>query len=164
MEYISRSPEATQEAAKLLVEQLLAREHLPGTATVVSLSGELGAGKTVFVKGVARALGLTAEITSPTYVIEKIYDLNDGEAQGAGGEERAERMFDRLVHLDAYRLESADELAAIGWHELLTNPKHLVFIEWPEMVAAVLPWRTIEVAITPQDDASRRVSINETNI
>ncbi len=161
MEYISRSPEATQEAAKLLVERILERSHIPGSATVISLSGELGAGKTVFVKGVARALGLTSEVTSPTYVIEKVYDLAHRDEALVGGNALP---FDRLIHLDAYRLESPEELSAIGWHEILTDPKNLIFLEWPEMVDAVLPRRTIEVAITPQDDESRKIAIDVKNL
>src|SRR5579863_2270406 len=72
-------------------------------ATLVTLSGELGAGKTAFVKAAAKALGVEEVVNSPTFVLEKIYALPAGGA------------FRRLIHMDAYRLESGAELAPLGF-------------------------------------------------
>lgn len=95
-------------------------------ATLVILKGDLGAGKTAFVKQVARILGVTEHVTSPTFVIEKRYGLSGG-------------MFESLVHIDAYRMESARELEVLGWQELLQEKKTLVMIEWPQRVAESIP-------------------------
>ena len=95
-------------------------------ATLVGLSGELGSGKTTFVKGVARAFGVTQTVTSPTFVIEKIYKLE-------------RQPFEYLVHTDAYRLESGEELSALGFNDLLSDPGNIILIEWPEHVRSVLP-------------------------
>ena len=90
-------------------------------ATIVALSGDLGAGKTTFVQGAARALGVEEHVTSPTFVILKIYDLH-GQA------------FKKLIHMDAYRLKGPQHLKVLGWEEMTSDPQNLIFIEWPEKI------------------------------
>ncbi len=160
MRYRTQSAAQTQQLARQFVEELLRSLPKQGTATVVGLSGELGAGKTTFMKGVARHLGITEEITSPTFVIQKIYEIPARLIPE--GEEAPCQRFQRLVHLDAYRLSSGEELAAIGWHDTLTDPANLVFIEWPEMVESVLPLRARRIVFeAPEggDPDERRITI-----
>lgn len=115
-------------------------------ATLVTLSGELGAGKTAFVKAAASALGVDETVTSPTFVLEKIYLLPEGQA------------FRRLAHIDAYRLESGSELAPLGFDELLKDQGTLVMLEWPEKVSDGLPSEALRIRITPNADGSRVIS------
>lgn len=96
------------------------------SATFVALSGDLGAGKTTFVQGIAAALGVTEHVTSPTFVIMKIYDLTG-------------QKFDRLVHMDAYRLKGERHLRALGWDALARDPKNLIVVEWPEKIEGGIP-------------------------
>lgn len=117
-----------------------------GEATLVTLSGELGAGKTAFTKAVAKALGVDEHVTSPTFVLEKIYLLPETAA------------FKRLVHIDAYRLEQGSDLKPLGFAELMESPDTLVFLEWPEKVADALPAPASRISITPQPDGSRHIS------
>ena len=98
----------------------------PSRARIVALSGDLGAGKTTFVQGIAKALGVEEAVTSPTFVIEKIYQLEN-------------QKFSRLIHVDAYRLKGAHDLEVLGWKELLDDPGNLIVLEWPEKVAAAIP-------------------------
>ncbi|MFT7565274.1 MAG: tRNA threonylcarbamoyladenosine biosynthesis protein TsaE, partial [Candidatus Paceibacteria bacterium] len=92
------------------------------TATVVGLSGDLGSGKTTFTKILAKELGIVDHITSPTFVIQKKYNiLNHPD-------------FDTLIHIDAYRLEEKGELEVLDWKELTENSKNLILVEWPELV------------------------------
>lgn len=88
---------------------------------LVGLSGHLGAGKTAFVKAVGKTLGVKEDITSPTFVIMKIYDTKD-------------ERFKRLVHIDAYRLENQKELDVLNLESLVSNENNLIMIEWPENV------------------------------
>jgi len=97
-------------------------------ATLVTLSGDLGAGKTAFVKAAAREMGIEEEVKSPTFIIMQAFALPH-EAMG----------FVRLVHIDAYRLRAAHELEVLEWKELLADPQTLIFLEWPEMVAPAVP-------------------------
>ncbi len=116
-----------------------------GKATLVTLSGELGAGKTAFTKAVASALGVQDTVTSPTFVLEKIYRLPEGQA------------FKRLVHIDAYRLESGKELAPLGFDEIMRDLQTLILLEWPEKVADTLPPPAVRIALSVRDDGSRHM-------
>lgn len=117
-------------------------------ATLITLSGELGAGKTAFVKGVAKALGVTNRVTSPTFVLEKIYRLPSISD---------ENKFKSLVHIDAYRLENGSALSALGFDELMSNPKNLILLEWPEQVSDALPKPSIRIEIKILPDESRNI-------
>ena len=116
-------------------------------ATLVTLSGELGAGKTAFAKAVAKFLGVEEIVTSPTFVLEKIYLL---------GSEASK--YKRLVHIDAYRLEQGSELAPLGFDELMQDSGNLILLEWPEKVSDALPVPSVQISITPQPDGSRTIS------
>jgi len=124
--------------------QKVARELLahirPATrgATVVGLSGDLGAGKTTLVKALGEALGVSSSIQSPTFVIAKFYPT-------AGG------VFTELVHIDAYRIEHEREMEAIGLERILAKPAALVVIEWPERIEGVLPRDAYRFAIAHDD-------------
>lgn len=123
--------EFEEEAARFARSLVKSEQRLPAgrQATLVTLSGELGAGKTAFVKAVALALGIEDVVTSPTFVLEKIYLLPS---------EDSPSKFERLIHIDAYRLLSGSELAALGFDELMRDAGNLVLLEWPEKVADAL--------------------------
>lgn len=114
-------------------------------ATVVALHGDLGAGKTTFTQGLAWALGVEEVVTSPTFVIEKIYKLND------------QAKFKHLVHIDAYRLEQASELDHLGFSDLLNDPSNLIVLEWPERVKDILPAETVTVNFRFIDENTREI-------
>ncbi len=123
MKYIAHTLEETQQIASDFVESLKPQTT---SATVVGLYGDLGAGKTSFTQGVARFLGIEDRVVSPTFVIEKIYELK-------------EKNFSHLIHIDAYRLEKSEELLHLGWKEITGDSTNLILIEWPERVADIMP-------------------------
>lgn len=149
MEFITKNPEETEMLARKVVDAIRARKGKQGTATIVALSGELGAGKTAFVKGVAKALDLEEVVTSPTFVIEKIYYLENMQP------------FTHLVHLDCYRLEGGKEMHAIGWNETATDPENLIFLEWPEKVEDILPLRVFRIDFEVVDPTTRKITVDE---
>lgn len=116
-------------------------------ATLITLSGELGAGKTAFTKAVARALGVAETVTSPTFVLEKIYLLGDEASK-----------FKRLVHIDAYRLEQGSDLSALGFDDLMQDAGNLILLEWPEKVSDALPEPATNISLSVNPDGSRTVS------
>lgn len=121
---------------------------VPGTgATLITLSGELGAGKTAFVKACARALGIDALVNSPTFVLEKIYAID-----------AAENPFKRLVHIDAYRLDRGADLGPLGFNECMQDAYTLIFLEWPEKVADVLPPPAFHITLSPMPDGNRTLT------
>ena len=126
MKYISNSLEETQKIADDFIKNISPKSD---SAFVVGLSGNLGAGKTAFTKCIAKSLGVEETVTSPTFVIEKIYELEN-------------QKFSHLIHIDAYRLESGEELLNLGWQRIISDPKNLILIEWPEKVSSVMPEHT----------------------
>lgn len=114
------------------------------TATLIALSGDLGAGKTTFVQGIARSLGVEEHVTSPTFVIMKIYDLRG-------------QKFDRLVHMDAYRLKGEQHLRALGWDVIIRDPKSLVIVEWPEKIEGGIPAEARYITFRYSGDDAREI-------
>ena len=113
---------------------------LPDDATL-ALDGDLGAGKTTFVQGLAKGLGVTGPVTSPTYTL---YSLHPGK-----------RL---LVHLDAYRIAAPEQMDALMLEDYLRSP-YCLAVEWPSKIAAWLApdaWR-LELGITPQGEHTLRL-------
>lgn len=119
---------------------------LTGAATLVTLSGELGAGKTAFTKAVAKALGVDDVVNSPTFVLEKVYTIPQPSA------------FKKLVHIDAYRLEKGSDLAPLDFNRLMRDSGNLIFLEWPERVADTLPVPAKKISFIARADGSRLIS------
>ena len=115
-------------------------------ALVVGLYGDLGSGKTTFTQAVAKIFGIKEDITSPTFVIEKIYDIYH-------------KNFKKLVHIDAYRLDSAKELSALDWEKTMADPKNIIFIEWPERVLEVLPKNHAKINFKFLSENEREIEI-----
>ena len=109
---------------------------------VVALVGDLGAGKTALVKGIARGLGITQEVTSPTFTLVHEY---------AGG-----RL--PLFHIDLYRLDNPEQALAIGIEEYLNGPGATA-IEWSEKIESLLPATAIRIRITVSDNNVRRIEV-----
>lgn len=119
----------------------------PGSeAGIITLSGDLGAGKTAFVKEIAEHLGVVSEVTSPTFVVMKSYPIP------------AHPHFNTLTHMDAYRVESDDEMRVLGFAELCADASRLICIEWPERIAALIPEHVLTLTITIESDGSRTIT------
>jgi tRNA threonylcarbamoyladenosine biosynthesis protein TsaE len=96
-------------------------------ATVLGLSGDLGSGKTTFAQLFARGLHIEETISSPTYVIAKFYDIAHHSA------------WRRFVHIDAYRISDPEEMRRLKWEEIISEPKHIILVEWPEHIGELFP-------------------------
>ena len=142
MKYISNNLDESQKIANDFVSKLSPNSD---KALVVGLYGNLGSGKATFTQGVARVLGVEETVTSPTFVIEKIYELIN-------------QKFTHLIHIDAYRLEKPAELLHLGWKEIISDPKNLMLIEWPERVADIMP-EHIRINISHGVENSREIEI-----
>lgn len=116
---------------------------LPPGGVVIALYGELGAGKTAFVRGMARGMGLACRVSSPTFTIVNEYE---GERE--------------LIHFDMYRLESSDELFEIGWEDYLARGA-VCAVEWSEKVEDAFFGDEIVVRIDKLGDNERRITIGE---
>lgn len=131
------------EAATLAFAQRFAADVQPPCS--IALVGDLGAGKTTFVRGVLRALGVTGAIKSPTYALVETYDTSKGEVH----------------HLDAYRIESVDDFEARGGFEYFQSPS-IRFVEWPERLHGAVAF---DLIIRFQFDGDgRRVTVTNGDV
>src|SRR3989344_8042256 len=157
MLYLSRGPKETEKLAGFLLASHLikinytrrqSRKSLLSAglktnskkAIILALEGELGAGKTVFVRGVAKALKIRAKIKSPTFNLIKKYSLSPNTRY---------KILDTkyLYHLDCYRLRDHRDLKILGIKEILDDSKNIVLIEWSDRVKKILPKNHIKVHI-----------------
>ena len=134
--FTTHAPEDWNNVARIIRKHL--RTHTG--ATVITLKGTLGAGKTTFTQALARVLGVTETVVSPTFVIMQSYTTSD-------------EVFRTLVHIDAYRIEHESEAGVLHLEEYLNDPHTLILIEWPENIPSYLPedTLTITIDITPED-------------
>lgn len=138
-EYITNKTEETELVAQDLVDGLIGGE-------VLALSGNLGAGKTVFAKALAKKLGVKENVTSPTFVLMKVYELDN-------------ENIDTLVHVDCYRLEQGENMTDIGLGDYLQDKKTVTIIEWADKILS-LPKNTTKINIESLGEDKRKITID----
>ncbi len=116
---------------------------MESTPHIFCLWGDLGSGKTTFVQGFAKGLGISARLLSPTFIIVRRYEF---------GEKKA-----FLYHLDLYRLKNFDDAESIGLSEMLHDPDCIVVIEWPERLGGLLPEHRIDIRFETNADDSHTI-------
>ncbi len=136
---------SSSEEETINIGEVLGKLLTPGT--IIGLNGELGAGKTVFVKGIARGLNIQEEPNSPTFVIMNKYE---GRIP--------------LYHFDLYRISSAEELEGIGYEDYFYG-NGVTVVEWSDRVREIFPDRTIRVEITiPDEPDGKAETVRRINI
>ena len=126
--------------------QNFAKEVNPGD--VIALYGELGSGKTTFTKGLAKGLGITDRVTSPTFVLMKDYDLPSSDNS-------------KLHHLDLYRLDSSDEIKSLDLNELVSQAANIFVIEWAQKANQEELKNAIKIRFNIIDENTREITINK---
>lgn len=141
---LSKSPKDTVKIAEKFLAEILKKKEIG--AKTIALSGDLGAGKTFFVKSVGKILKITRKINSPTFVIFKKYSIRSGK-------------YKFLFHMDAYRLKSKKDLQVLGWKEIVSDPRHIIFVEWPENISGAMPKNHHKISILHKGGENREFSI-----
>lgn len=113
---------------------------------VIALQGNLGAGKTILTKGIAKGLGIKNIVNSPTFILMNIYDVKKSDIK-------------QLVHVDCYRIKKPDEIVNIGLEEYYYDQDCVVIIEWPEKIKEILPKNLIKISIKIKDGDQREVTV-----
>jgi len=140
---------------------------------VIALYGELGSGKTTFVKGLARGLGIKKRIVSPTFIFIRIYKILSQKARaketpprwqaGAQAEAMTPRTVEELAsarlfyHIDLYRINKAEDARGLGIEEILSDSKNIIVIEWAERIKKILPKKRIDVHFKYLDEKKRNI-------
>ncbi len=138
--FLTTSPEETEKIAEKIGAALTHGD-------VVTLTGELGAGKTLFSRGIAKGMGIMEEITSPTFSLLEIYEGEEGEIE--------------LYHFDLYRIESDDELEELYFEDYWEG-NGVSIIEWPLRAGDRLPARRTDITIEYINSTTRRITIEYT--
>lgn len=141
----TKSKNETLELARLLGEDIARNGTGP---FVIALEGELGAGKTTFIRGLAKGLGLARRIVSPTFLMARRYRLRSNP-----------RKFENFYHVDAYRMRTARDLEVTGVAEALRGGKNIVAVEWANLIKRHLPADFIVVKIKHKKENERVLSI-----
>lgn len=135
-EYTTNSAEETKNIAEEFAKILKGGE-------IFVLSGDLGAGKTTFIQGLAKGLGIKNEITSPTFVLMKQY--------------RGDNL--QLVHIDCYRIENPKSLSELGLDEIFEDEQNIAVIEWGERILSLLPDKTMKIEFEYLGEEKRGIKI-----
>lgn len=144
MEVLSKSTEQTKKLAEQLVPKIK-------SGTVIALYGDLGSGKTTFVKYLAEALGSKSKVQSPTFVLIRTYKTTKDELK-------------KIHHVDLYRITDATELNNLGLEELISDPQSICIIEWPDIAKEILPIDTIKVYFEYAGENIRKISCKEFDV
>lgn len=143
MEFVSRSSQETQEIASKIAQEALGLPIM-SHAQIITLQGDLGAGKTTFVQGFLRSLGVQEKVKSPTFLLMKQYDAADR----------------HIFHLDCYRLASSQDLQPLEIGVVFQNPHNIVLIEWPERINDMLPKEHTSIHIDHISETERKITIS----
>lgn len=122
-------------------------QHFSG-GEIVLLHGDLGSGKTTLTQGIAKGLGITKKVVSPTFLIMRRYAIENN-------------PISMLYHIDAYRLKDALDAEGLGLGEIFADTNGVVVCEWPERIQSILPKRRMNIYCDYIDENSRRFTIEE---
>ncbi|MEK9134703.1 MAG: tRNA (adenosine(37)-N6)-threonylcarbamoyltransferase complex ATPase subunit type 1 TsaE [Patescibacteria group bacterium] len=139
---ITQTAKETQKIAKMLAEEILKMSRKE-RAVVLALIGNLGGGKTTFLQGLAKGLGIKEKINSPTFVIMK--------------------RFGFFYHFDCYRIQKAKDILDLGFQEIISNPKNIVAIEWADRIKSLLPKDRIMIHFELIGKNKRKIVISHNN-
>ncbi len=145
MEIITKNEEET-----LSFAEKYARGLAPGQ--IISLIGDLGAGKTVFTKGLAKGLGINQNVSSPTFNIMRLYEIR---------ESASNKDIKKFCHIDAYRIENEFEVIDVGAEDFIGQKDTVTVIEWADKIREILPTRATTINIKILDNDERQFIIDE---
>jgi len=134
--FITNSFEETQNLAANLAPKLKGGD-------ILALSGDLGGGKTTFVQGLAKGLGIKEKVQSPTFVLMKIYQV-------------PKKKFS-LCHIDLYRLKNKKDIESVGFQDYLRNNDYICVIEWAEKIKKILPSKAKWIKFEYVDEKTRKI-------
>ncbi|MBZ1348915.1 MAG: tRNA (adenosine(37)-N6)-threonylcarbamoyltransferase complex ATPase subunit type 1 TsaE [Candidatus Liptonbacteria bacterium] len=140
---VSNSPYQTKTIGIFLGEEIKKTKTSQNKALIIALIGDLGAGKTVFIKGLMQGLGIKKKIVSPTFIIFR--RLNNAYNRGA------------IYHIDAYRLKKEKDILSLGFKQILAGPKNIVIIEWAERIKKSVPSGAIWIKLEYGQKNNQRI-------
>ncbi len=139
--FITKSFEETRKVGEDFAEQILDSK----SPFVVALFGDLGSGKTTFMQGFAKGLGVEKRIISPTFIVVRKYEIK----------------IKNFYHIDLYRMENQEDIEGLGIDEIMSNPENIVAIEWAEKMGELLPKNRWDLRFEYIDENKRKIVIRK---
>lgn len=147
MRFLSTSEKATKDYAALLGSEIRHASLKTSHALILGLEGDLGSGKTTFVQGLTKGLGVRARVLSPTFIICRSHALRG-------------KRYKRLFHMDAYRIRSEKELGVLSFQAIIDDPSHIVVIEWADIIRNAIPKGAVWIRFSHgKKDGSRLITV-----
>jgi tRNA threonylcarbamoyladenosine biosynthesis protein TsaE len=143
--FLSKSASETREIGKSFAEKLVKEKGLK-EALVLALEGELGGGKTTFVQGLAKGLGIREKILSPTFVLMRSFRVRND-------------SFKKLFHVDCYRIKNPEDMVRLGFDKIVSNRENFVVVEWAKRIKSILPKSKIKINFKFIDENKREIKI-----
>jgi len=132
LKHLTTTPFQTKKLGEILAKKFL-KTKLKKTALVIGLEGNLGGGKTTFLQGFAKGLGIKKRILSPTFIIVKRFQVSGF-------------RFQYFYHIDCYRIQKLKEILDLGFKKIISNPQNIVAIEWADRIRKILPRETFWIS------------------
>lgn len=145
MEILTKSARQTQKLGEKIANNLKGGE-------VLCLYGELGSGKTTFVQGLAKGLGIKKRVLSPTFVMIRQYEIRKTQ-----NVLRIASHVSRFYHVDLYRVENEKDVKGLGLEEIWSDPENIVAIEWAEKIKKILPKKRVDIHFEYVNEVTRLV-------
>jgi tRNA threonylcarbamoyladenosine biosynthesis protein TsaE len=145
--YLTKSPSQTKKLGRILAREILKTKNLK-QAFVLGLEGDLGGGKTCFLQGFAKGLGIKTKITSPTFVIMRRYKIQN-----------TRYKIQDFYHIDCYRIKKPKEILTLGFKEIISNPRNIVAVEWADRIKKILPQNSLLFRFKFVNKTSREIVI-----
>ena len=137
--FLIKNQRETSQLAKILAKEIIKKPLKTKDALVIGLEGELGSGKTTFIKAFAKGLSIKRRLTSPTFVLMKKYK--------------------NFYHIDCYRIKDCKDILALDFQEIISNPKNIVLIEWAEKIKKILPKQKIWISFKIISEKERKIKV-----
>jgi len=144
----TKNPFQTKKLGEILAKEIL-KTKLKNNAFVLGLEGDFGGGKTTFLQGFAKGLGVKEKILSPTFIIVKKFQIQDSGFQ-----------FRNFYHIDCYRIQKPKELLDLDFKKIISDSRNIVAIEWVNRIQKILPKDTIMLKFDFISQKTRKITIN----
>ncbi|PIP25023.1 MAG: tRNA (adenosine(37)-N6)-threonylcarbamoyltransferase complex ATPase subunit type 1 TsaE [Candidatus Nealsonbacteria bacterium CG23_combo_of_CG06-09_8_20_14_all_36_12] len=160
-EILTKNPSQTKKFGRILAKELLKaplkKKKTPrynsGEALIIGLEGDLGGGKTTFLQGFAKGLGIKEKILSPTFVIMKRFKIRKNSCPNSC-------KFASFYHIDCYRIQKSKEILNLGFKEIISNPKNIVAIEWADRIKKIIPKKSIILKFKFINQTTREIKLS----
>jgi tRNA threonylcarbamoyladenosine biosynthesis protein TsaE len=146
MKYLTYSAGQTRKRGKDFAKNIFPEEK----ALLIGLKGDLGGGKTTFLQGFAKGLGIKERVLSPTFVIMRKFKIQNSK-------------FKYFYHIDCYRIKDSGEILALGFNKIISDPQNIIAIEWAGRIKKILPRNTLMLEFEFIDKNTRKITVKPKN-